>query len=962
LTGKAGGDEKLSTDAVSDLKQAGSFSKTDLMYEISYNSKFVPERSPRVSVKTTTRDGNVNHLMHNQDTGEYYDLDEPSKLVWDLVDGERTVQQITRDIKSSGRVDDPDEVSETLLFFAESGALTSKEDPVREKRVQITSPFETRVILIKDARSFLGAAHRILKPILRPSMFWTSMALVVVGALLFAPRFESIFGNPGNFRIAGSVVVGFLFYQFILLAPVTALHELAHGIALVHYGGRAKDIGTGMFYFGPMFYVNATDSWSLSRRQRIMILWAGNLATVLVGAIIVVVGVLVPYPDWIANTLYVAAFFCFYGTLWQLAPPFETDGYYMLTDILNMPDLRSESFEYFKSVVSRVFGTSSPKRESLTPKKRAILLGYAVFSVSFVVYLAVLSVRFTSYMAGDAVSWAERLLASASVGSVLSLTAYLVGIVSIGYFALTVSGYGVLIGSQIKRSLAGTMRFETVHSRHATAFFYIPAGTPSASAERFERRVQATASKLTSSFSVGRDGPLMYASLRMGETRVPLQELRTNLRRIEDNFYRAHQDFARSTIKHLVSTGTNASLTSLLVDMANKTTSGSRSEARTALREYLETRERNARYFLNSTFSTAWTIEIPPSEQSDLLESLLPSLLVSDLTMTNLAENTEEFKKQVIYGSESISELAEKSFKEQEKALARPHEFQLVSTFEPVRGRIMFIGRTKRVEKHLKELVSLFPIHVWAGYFDNLMGDVNLILSTVVHSLTSIPKDLTVLSDGEVSYLEGCLSTLEGFQDDIVNNLLSYPSTAEMCATMLERLKTIFEPERKARIGLFDAAIALNHGSLSSLPLRAREASKLSEAIIKWAGAVKESLRNEMENRDVAYHVKRRRFLRAYGVVAAISILPLALSLALPESSLILPLQGAFVGLQAACLLAYLRILRSTRRMTRHPSVNFSQVLAPIYATAQAFFKLILASEVMNPSDALAWVEKFGVA
>jgi len=396
--------------------------------------------------------------------------------------------------------------------------------------------------------------------------------------------------------------------------------------------------------------------------------------------------------------------------------------------------------------------------------------------------------------------------------------------------------------------------------------------------------------------------------------------------------------------------------------MANKTTSGGRSEARTALREYLETIQRNARYFLNSTFSTAWTIEIPPSEQLDLLESLLPSLLVSDLTMTNLAENTEEFKKQIIYGSDSISELAERSFKEQEKLLARPQEFQLVSTFEPVRGRMMFIGRTKRVEKHLKELVSLFPVHVWAGYFDNLIGDVNLILSTVAHSLASVPMDLTVLSDGEVNYLERCLSTLESFEDDILSNLLSYPSTAEMCRTMLERLKTIFEPERKARIGLFDAAVALNHKNLSSLPLRAKEASKLSKEIFNWAGAMKESLRNEMGNRDVAYQVKRRRFLQAYGAVAAISILPLILSLALPESSLVLPLRGVFVALQAAGLLAYLRILRSSRGVTRHPSMNFNQVLAPIYATAQAFFKLILASEVMNPSEALAWVEQFGVA
>jgi len=51
-------------------------SKTDLMYEVLYNPKFVPFPSPKVNVKTTIVDGKPSYLMKNHATGMYYDLDE----------------------------------------------------------------------------------------------------------------------------------------------------------------------------------------------------------------------------------------------------------------------------------------------------------------------------------------------------------------------------------------------------------------------------------------------------------------------------------------------------------------------------------------------------------------------------------------------------------------------------------------------------------------------------------------------------------------------------------------------------------------------------------------------------------------------------------------------------------------------------------------------------------------------
>mgnify|MGYP001076496897 CR=1 FL=1 len=61
-------------------------SKTDLMYEILYNPKFVLLPSPKVNVKTTVADGKPSYLMKNHATGTYYDLDTLTNLIRKLTD------------------------------------------------------------------------------------------------------------------------------------------------------------------------------------------------------------------------------------------------------------------------------------------------------------------------------------------------------------------------------------------------------------------------------------------------------------------------------------------------------------------------------------------------------------------------------------------------------------------------------------------------------------------------------------------------------------------------------------------------------------------------------------------------------------------------------------------------------------------------------------------------------------
>ena len=928
------------------------------MYETAYNPKFVPEKSPKVSVKTTTAGKKTSHMMRNYATKQYYDLDDNSKLIWDLVDGKRTVREIIREAELESKLKDPDLVTGTLLFFAESGALLSKEAEAQRKRVRVVSSFETQVTLVWDGTRIFKAIERILRPILRGPLFWFSMILVVVGVVLFIPRFNSTFDNAYSFQILGSSVVGFLFYQMIVLAPVIAIHELSHGLALVHYGGRAGEIGTGVFYFGPMFYVDAADGWSLTKRQRMMIMWAGNLSTILIGAGIVLGGLFVQYPKPLDTYLYITAFWCFYSTLWNLAPPFETDGYYILADILNMPNLRSDGFSYLKSLLTKLFGGPSKEPPGMTNRTRLLLLGYAVFSISFVAYIVYLTARFTIYMARDASFWAGQLGTSTVSGVPLTALAYAVGLTSIGYFAMMLTGYSVVVQKQVSKSLVRSLKFEAIHDRDLSMFFYIPKLVSSSKLDHFHRRLRSIGGKITPKSTVEKEGPLSSVTLRMGSTSLPLQQIGPHLRGIEDKFSRAYENFLGSELRSLVLDlvsipGTEKStLDRMLQSMARKTVPGERRLAVGQLQENLARQNKDLWYLMTSTFSSAWTIELPPALESDFKDTVLSTLLLGDLTMTNLVDELEEFKKRIVYGFDSIAELAVKQSAVLDEASDSPEKFQLLAFFQPVKGRLIFVGRTQRIEHSLDKLGPMFALHVWSGYVDNMLREVNLDLYTIGQSLPPLPADPNSLRDGEVKVLFEYASNLERFEPVVMSILLRTQSIPSRYRLKQKELKMVFQPQGE-KIGMLDSVLALNHENLEAVPRLLKEASANAKVVFKWVRTVREALGKELDKRKATVLKRKNGLIRKHLVAALFSGVLVLSALAFSEQWIATSFLAAAVIIQAIFFALQYLFWQSSYDVSRYPSLEFNKQLLPTYALGQTLRRLVIGIQALDVEDLL---------
>ena len=167
-------------------------------------------------------------------------------------------------------------------------------------------------------------------------------------------------------------------YAAVLLV-LKAIHELGHAFTTVRYGCRVPSMGLAFMLGAPVFYTDTTDSWRLTQRtQRLAIVVAGVGAEFLVAGCAII---LWPFlPDGLAREV------CFAITttslvttlLVNLNPCMRFDGYFGLSDILDVPNLQPRAFALARwKMRELLFDLGEDKPEHLPAKLQSTLIIYA---------------------------------------------------------------------------------------------------------------------------------------------------------------------------------------------------------------------------------------------------------------------------------------------------------------------------------------------------------------------------------------------------------------------------------------------------------------------------------------------------------------------------------------------------------------------------------------------------------
>src|SRR5215467_1721918 len=224
---------------------------------------------------------------------------------------------------------------------------------------------------------------------LLPRTNWAfTKAFHVFAALSIASGFIISFLHWDEFRggVQGLFNLHGLFFLWIVIFTVVTIHEFSHGLTCCHFGGKVKEVGFMLIYFQPAFYCDVSDSWMFpSKRQRMWVTFAGGYVQLVVWGICTTVWRITDPDTFINEVVLVVVVFSGLQTLFNFNPLIKLDGYYMLSDFLEVPNLRAKAL---RSLWDWVAGNGK-SLWSMREKRAQIIYGAAsiAFSMTLLVYV-----------------------------------------------------------------------------------------------------------------------------------------------------------------------------------------------------------------------------------------------------------------------------------------------------------------------------------------------------------------------------------------------------------------------------------------------------------------------------------------------------------------------------------------------------------------------------------------------
>jgi putative peptide zinc metalloprotease protein len=172
---------------------------------------------------------------------------------------------------------------------------------------------------------------------------------------------------------------GLLGYGVALLFAKT-LHEMGHALVATRYGVRVAHMGVAFLVMFPMLYTDTGESWRLKDpRQRLAIASAGVAVELALAGIATLLWTLAPDGS-LRNGMFFLATTGWVLTLAVNASPFmRFDGYFVVSDILDLPNLHERSSALARTWMRRtLLGFDEKWPETYAPPKRRALIAFAL--------------------------------------------------------------------------------------------------------------------------------------------------------------------------------------------------------------------------------------------------------------------------------------------------------------------------------------------------------------------------------------------------------------------------------------------------------------------------------------------------------------------------------------------------------------------------------------------------------
>lgn len=351
--------------------------------------------------------GETWHMLQDTSSGRHHRLNEIAYQFAGRLDGRLNVQQVWDALVDTLGDEAPSqgEIIEILTHLHQANLIQCEISPDfdellqrgqtrrRQRRLAAINPLTFRIALLDPSR-FLNWLQPYVRPLFQP---W---ALVLWCAVVAFAVFSAA-QSWGLLRAHASVHVPtprYLLLLWLCYPLIKALHELGHALLVRHWGGEVHEMGITLLVLVPVPYVDASAATAFrDKRRRILVSAAGVMVELLLASLALILW-LNAEDGLVRDIAFVTLLIGGVSTvLFNGNPLLKFDGYYILADALELPNLMARSNAYLRYLAKRyLLGVASAVSTAVVASERIWLAAYGVASWCYRVFVAVLIIGWIS--------------------------------------------------------------------------------------------------------------------------------------------------------------------------------------------------------------------------------------------------------------------------------------------------------------------------------------------------------------------------------------------------------------------------------------------------------------------------------------------------------------------------------------------------------------------------------------
>ncbi|MDO4571091.1 MAG: hemolysin D [Planctomycetia bacterium] len=377
---------------------------------VSSSARKLPIRvRPDLSAKKQKYLGKTYWIVKDPVGLKYYRFQEEEYAILQMLDGHLSLDEI----RDKFQKDFPpqkitlEELSQFMGTLHQSGLILTGvhdqgyqlyERAIKRRRKEVLGAM-TNILCIRfkgfDPERLLNAMYPWFAWVFHPATVFLSVVMMIAALLLVLTQFDTFYSKLPAFNQFFTPENGL--WLAAVLGMTKVIHEFGHGLTCKHFGGECHEMGVMILVLTPCLYCNVSDSWMLpSKWRRAAIGFAGIYVEVWLAAFATFVW-WYSTPGLLNNICLNIMFISSVSTIiFNANPLLRYDGYYVLSDIMEIPNMRQKATSILSRKAGEWFLGLEYPNDPFLPQKNQLL--FALYAVAAACYRWVVTLSITLFL------------------------------------------------------------------------------------------------------------------------------------------------------------------------------------------------------------------------------------------------------------------------------------------------------------------------------------------------------------------------------------------------------------------------------------------------------------------------------------------------------------------------------------------------------------------------------------